>query len=162
VSQTPTIESLLAEYAPMLARIANTHEANPSLQEDLLQDIGLAVWRALKSYRGEANIKTFIARIAHNRGVDHVIKETRHRSAVSADEGLEAFPSNDSQANSDMQIDFMSALYKLSLGHRQVITMQLEGFTHNEIAQVLGINEAAIAKRASRAKQQLEHILEEK
>ncbi|WJG08905.1 RNA polymerase sigma factor [Aliiglaciecola sp. LCG003] len=159
MTQSFNIESLLTEYAPFLARIAATHEVNPSLREDLLQDISLAVWRALEGYRQEASIKTFIARIAHNRGVDHVLRETRRHEAINDQQSIDELPSHNTQANNERQLDFMSALYRLPLGHRQVITMQLEGLTQAEIGDVLGINETAVAKRASRARQQLESLL---
>ncbi|SNY45919.1 RNA polymerase sigma-70 factor, ECF subfamily [Arsukibacterium tuosuense] len=152
------IEKLLTEYAPFLARIVAIHEANPSLREDLLQEISLAVWRALESYRGEASIKTFVARIAHNRGVDHVLRETRRNDSINDLQSVDELPTTMTQANNDMQLDFISALYRLPLGYRQVITMQLEGFTQAEIGEVLGLNESAVAKRASRARQQLEKL----
>lgn len=152
------IEKLLTEYAPFLARIAAIHEANPSLREDLLQEISLAVWRALESYRGDASIKTFVARIAHNRGVDHVLRETRRNEPINDLQSVDELPITMTQANNDMQLDLISALFRLPLGYRQVITMQLEGFTQGEIGEVLGINESAVAKRASRARQQLEKL----
>jgi RNA polymerase sigma factor (sigma-70 family) len=155
VTHKINIESLLTQYAPFLARIAATHEANPSLREDLLQDISLAVWRALESYRGDASIKTFIARVAHNRGVDHVLRETRLNTAINNNQSVDELHSTSQQTSNDMQIDLMSALHRLPLGFRQVVTMQLEGFNQAEIASVLGLSEPAVAKRASRARQQL-------
>lgn len=157
-----SIENVLTQYAPLLARIAATYESNQSLCEDLLQDISLAVWRALESYRGDASIKTFVARIAHNRAVDHVLRETRRNQAISDNHCVDEIHAEGNGVSSDMQIDFMTAIYRLSLGYRQVITMQLEGFTQLEISVVLGINESAVAKRASRARAQLELLLKVK
>lgn len=156
MSQKVNIESLLTQYAPFLARIAATHEANPSLREDLLQDISLAVWRALESYRGDASVKTFIARVAHNRGVDHVLREARINTSINNNQSVDELHTASQQTRNDMQIDLMGALHRLPLSFRQVITMQLEGFNQAEIANVLGISESAVAKRASRARQQLE------
>jgi RNA polymerase sigma-70 factor (ECF subfamily) len=49
----------------------------------------------------------------------------------------------------------MSALERLSLKNRQVITMQLEGFNYAEIASILGTSEQAVTKRVGRARQVL-------
>ena len=61
--------------------------------------------------------------------------------------------------NHEKSRDLMSAIYRLSLPLRQVITMQLEGFTYSEIASVLGTSEAAVTKRAGRARALLEQLL---
>ncbi|MBU2878318.1 RNA polymerase sigma factor [Aliiglaciecola lipolytica] len=159
MTQTARIEDILSQYAPLLARIAATYEADLGLREDLIQDISLAVWRALETFRGDSSIKTFIARVAHNRSVDHVLRESRRNNNLS-DENIDDLQTMSSNAtHQDKQLDLMSALRQLTLGHRQIITMQLEGFTQLEIASVLGLSEAAIAKRASRARQQLEQLL---
>ncbi|MFC4698721.1 RNA polymerase sigma factor [Glaciecola siphonariae] len=164
--QHPDIKSLLNEYAPLMARIASTHEVNPSLREDLIQDISLAVWRGLSNFRGEASVKTFIAKVAHNRCVDHVLREMRYSKSIDTNQDIDDTLAAQAQQNEhlndnkrDAKLDFMTALHRLNLGYRQVITMQLEGFTQAEIAGVLGINEAAVAKRASRARTQLESML---
>ncbi|MDN5924917.1 MAG: sigma-70 family RNA polymerase sigma factor, partial [Xanthomonadales bacterium] len=60
--------SLLREYAGLLSRVAASYEAEPAARDDLLQDIALALWKALPRWRGEASLKTFVARVAHNRG----------------------------------------------------------------------------------------------
>ena len=54
----------VAEHGPLISRIAMSYEADPALREDLTQQIFLAVWQALPSYRADASLKTFIARIA--------------------------------------------------------------------------------------------------
>ena len=72
-------ETLLAAHGPMLRRIAGSYEADPERRRELEQDILLAVWRALPRFRGEAPVKAFLARIAHNRAVTHVSKEAGQR-----------------------------------------------------------------------------------
>lgn len=169
MTEPPNIENVLSEYAPLLARIAATHEANATIREDLIQDMSLAVWRGLASFRSEASVKTFVTRIAHNRAVDHVLRESRRNKHVvsgcqdyqQAIDTLDAHHNRTEQDNNQQEhrLDLMTALFRLPLAYRQVIAMQLEGFTQVEIAQILGLKETAIAKRASRARQQLEQWL---
>lgn len=153
------IEDILLQYAPLLARIAATYEADLGLREDLIQDISLAVWRALETFRGDSSVKTFIAKVAHNRSVDHVLRESRRNKNLSNEsvDDLQNLTSN--TTNQEKHLDLMSAIRQLALGYRQIITMQLEGFTQLEIASVLGLSEAAVTKRAGRARQQLEQLL---
>ena len=60
-----------------MSRIAASYEVDPALRDDLLQEIALALWRALPGWREEASMRTFVARIAHNRGASHVLGERR-------------------------------------------------------------------------------------
>ena len=59
-------DDLVREFAAMVSRIASAYEKRPALIEELTQEIFLAVFRALPSYREEASLKTFVARIANN------------------------------------------------------------------------------------------------
>ena len=173
VKETIQIEKLLSEYAPLMARIAATFEANKSLQDELIQEMSLAVWRAFdgaskgsdKGFRGEASVKTFVAKIAHNKAVDHVIKEQRRKEFT---HDGEFDPSNAAGAGSSRDatlqenaMDLMTGLRQLEIKYRQVLSMMLEGFSQIEIANMLGINEGAVAKRIARARQQLTQVMEQ-
>ena len=68
----PPFERIVADYGPLISRIAMSYEADPTLREDLTQQIFLAVWQALPSYRGDSSLKTFIARVAQNRSISFV------------------------------------------------------------------------------------------
>ena len=155
------IHEILLQYAPLMARIAATHEADQALREDLLQDISLAVWHAVENFRGDSSMKTFIARVAHNRAVDHVLKETRRQDRHNSSDPLLDLVSTDSHQHSDNTYDLMTAMRRLPLKFRQVISLQLEGFNQAEIAHTLGLNEANVAKRASRARVQLQKLMEQ-
>lgn len=156
------IEEVLKEFTPLLSRIAASYEFDTRLQEDLLQEISLSIWRALKLFKHDANIKTYIAKIAHNRCVDHVIKQKKHNNSLISADDLDALPAERSaalDASQNTKIDLLGALRRLSLSNRQVITMQLEGFSYTEIGDILGVSEDAVTKRAGRAKQLLSQWL---
>jgi DNA-directed RNA polymerase specialized sigma24 family protein len=74
VAEKASLEHIAREYGPMIKRIASSHEANPQLAEELVQDMLFAIWSALPSFRGGAQIRAFVARIATNRAVTHIRK----------------------------------------------------------------------------------------
>ena len=49
--------------------LAFSYEAVASVREELVQEIALAIWQALPRFRGECSERTFVFRIAHNRGL---------------------------------------------------------------------------------------------
>lgn len=146
----------------MLSRIAAAYEANPALREELSQEILLAVWRALPTWRGEASVRTFAARIAHNRAVDHVARQAARPRSAMLDEALpSSAPSPlETLERRDTQERLLAAVRGLPLPLRQVTIQTLEGFTPAEIAEVLGVNANTVSIRLTRAKAALRTQME--
>ena len=63
------LERLLAAHGAGLHRVARAYAKNPAEAADLAQEIAVAVWRALPGFRGQCSERTFVFRIAHNRGI---------------------------------------------------------------------------------------------
>lgn len=141
----------------MVARIARSYESDPARAEDLTQDIHLAVWQALPRFQSGAALRTYIARIAHNRAISHVGREARRpRSSLLDDDLPAASPTpEDLAVESDARRKLENAVRRLPVGQRVVATLALEGFTPEEVASVLGITSAAASVRLHRAQTQL-------
>lgn len=156
-------DALLREHAGLLTRIASSYEADPSLRDDLLQDVALALWRAVPAWRGEAAIKTFVARIAHNRGVDHVIRRRRLPPVCAVSEALPDLasgPEVHAQTHQD-RARLWQAVQGLPISLQQVVTLALEGFKQQEIGDTLGITASNVAVRLNRARKALKTALGE-
>lgn len=158
----PPFERIVSDYGPLISRIALSYEADPALREDLTQQILLAVWQALPSYRADAALKTFIARIAQNRAISYVAREVRQPRLAEMPERVEAHDPNPEEEAIDAseRRSLIEATRQLPLPQRQVIILVLEGFTYAEIAEMLSIAPNALALRLSRAKAALTKILE--
>lgn len=148
----------------MIKRIATSYEAKPHLAEDLVQEIYIAIWRALPSFRGDASLRTFVARIATNRAVTHVLRAFKTPLSTELDEKIPA-PGYDPESHAiavDRRAKLTLAVRSLPLAYRQVAMLTLEGLTPQEIADVLGITANAVAIRLSRAKELLRRIMGDK
>ncbi|HEY0802676.1 MAG TPA: sigma-70 family RNA polymerase sigma factor, partial [Steroidobacteraceae bacterium] len=69
-----TFDQVITDLGPGLARIAASYERNAALREELLQEILLAVFKALPQLKDPTKLKAFVFRVAHNCCVDHVVK----------------------------------------------------------------------------------------
>lgn len=158
----PRFETIVTEFGPLISRIASSYEADPSLREDLTQQIFLAVWQALPNWRGESSLKTFIARVAQNRSISFVTKQVRQGPVAELPERIEADAPNPEEQVMQMNEReiLMEATRRLPLPQRQVIILVLEGFTYPEISEMLEIAPNALALRLSRAKAALKTMLE--
>ena len=153
---------LEANHAP-LTRLAASYAANRSDRDDLLQEMAIALWRALPSFRGECSERTFLFRIAHNRCITHLSKR---RDTVSLDDvGLDP---EDPEASSEKIIGdaqrrrrLFQAIRGLPVIHREVLVLFLEGMDYGEIAAVVGISASNVGVRLNRAREKLKTLLEE-
>lgn len=168
-AQTPSFEKIIKQYASLLSRVACTYEANVSIQQELFQDICVAVWQSLRSYKGDANIKTYILKVAHNRGVTHVSKEVKQfksnvqeDAATLADTTLVHTNATSPEATliRTQKLDnLLAAIRKLNLPARQVISLSLEGFSYEEIAEVCGISSNNVGVMIKRIKDNLRSVI---
>ena len=146
---------LLNELGAGLARLAAAYEAVPQAREDLLQDIRVAIWVALPRFRGEASLRTFVYRIAHNRALTHVWRR-KQAGALDAIEEMELIderPDPEARVMESASRDqLFEAIRALPLPSRQVITLALEDIPNREIGAVLGLTENNVAVRLTRAR----------
>lgn len=161
--ELPPFEQIVADYGPLISRIAMTYEADPAHREDLVQQIFLAVWQALPSFRADASLKTFIAKIAQNRAISFVARQVRQGPVAELNDQVEADEPDPEQSAikaSERKV-LLDATRRLPLPQREVIILVLEGFSYAEIADMLSIAPNALALRLSRAKASLKTMLEE-
>ena len=151
---------LRANHAPLL-RLAASYAKSASDRDDLLQEIAIALWRALPGFRGECSERTFLFRIAHNRCITHLSKRRYTVSLDDAEIELEdPKPSSESiVAEEQERSQFVQAIRSLPVIHRQVLVLFLEGLDYGEIAAVVGISESNVGVRLNRARQKLKQIL---
>jgi RNA polymerase sigma-70 factor (ECF subfamily) len=150
-------EAVLREFEGGLRRVALAYASDSAEAEDLFQEICFAVWRALPRFRGESSVKTFVWRIAHNRGLTHRARRPRVAGVA---EGLETVadpaPSAEQRVSDELRQErLLRAVRQLSDAQREVILLSLEGLAQAEIGEVLGITENAVAVRLNRARQSL-------
>jgi len=155
------LERLLAEHGGAVARVAASYERDRGRQQDLVQEIALALWRALPGFRGDCSERTFVLRIALYRGITH---STRRPPAAEALDAIAepAAPDPDPERSAEARqrvARLQAAIPRLPLGQRQVLTLALEGLSHREIGEVLGLRENAVAVRLTRARQTLRELL---
>ncbi|NVJ70729.1 MAG: sigma-70 family RNA polymerase sigma factor [Alphaproteobacteria bacterium] len=148
----------------MLARIVASYEADPALQQELLQEVSVALWQALRSFRGDGSLKAYAARIAQNRCISHVAKAVRAPRQTGLDDEMLSDLEGPEEAvvRSQQRQVLLAAVRELPLPLREVTTLALEGFSHREIGEALGISENNAMVRFSRAKASLKTAMNPK
>ncbi|MFO1186272.1 MAG: sigma-70 family RNA polymerase sigma factor [Alphaproteobacteria bacterium] len=154
---------ILEEFGPALARLAAGYERNRALREELVQEIALAVFQALPRLADPAKLKPFVFRIAHNRAVSHVVRRAREPRGEELGEHLSADAPSPEQSLLERERSgrLVAAVRALPLPYRQVVMLVLEGLSHAEIAEALGLSLSNVGVRVNRAKERLKELLDD-
>lgn len=143
-----------------IRRAAASYAHTVAEQEDLVQQIALALWQALPTFRGECSERTFVFRVAHNQGAHFSTRERLRRAHPEGGDGVGALPDEAPDPEATLEARrrtelLFASLRALSLPHRQVLSLALEGLDHGEIAAVLGVTVNNVGVRLSRAREAL-------
>jgi RNA polymerase sigma factor (sigma-70 family) len=153
--------AVITQFAPALARVVASYERDRALQEELLQEVLMAILSSLPRLAHADKLKPFVFRIAHNRCLSHVAKRMRERVHQETLDDLAAEATSQEQALIEQErgARLLEAVRRLTLPYRQVMTLILEDMSYDEIADTLGISVANVGIRVNRAKQQLKVLL---
>ncbi len=137
----------------MVRRIASAYERSPDHVDDLMQDVWLAVWRALPRLSRAVAQRSYIARIAQNICVSHVRRAVRRASQPLTDSLPDGAPLADEVGAEARRLDqLIEAVRALPAPLKAVATLYLEDMPMKEIAQTLAISEGNASVRLHRAK----------
>jgi RNA polymerase sigma factor (sigma-70 family) len=126
--------------------------------DEATQEIYLAAWRRLASWRGEAGVATWLHRLALNALLDRAGR--RGFPETGADEHLGALAAP--EASVGARIELEEAIAALPEGARLVFVLrELEGHTHGEVAARLGISVGTSKSQLHRARMLLRGALGE-
>ncbi len=153
---------LLRQYGSALGRVVAAY-ARPADQDDLAQEIAVALWNALPAFRGDCSEQTFVYRVAHNRALTHLARRRLRGADALTDDRSPAddAPSPETRAAGRQEVARLyAAIRRLSVAYRQVLTLALEDLTQAEIGVCLGISAGNVAVRLNRARAALRVELE--
>ena len=156
------IDDLLREHQRALWRVVATYAPPGAERDDLAQDILIAVWQALPRFREGSSLRSYVLRIAHNRGLSHAWRRAKlPRPAPEPIEVADSRPGADEQiATNERAEQFLRHLRTLPLGLREVLALALEGLPHADIGEIMGITRENVAVRLGRAREALRRSIE--
>lgn len=149
----------IESHKGILYKVSKMYMDNPDDQQDLFQEIICQLWKSYDSFRNESQFSTWMYRVAVNTAIVFLKKEKRKVDKYEiASENIK-----DDEGDShikESQIDhFYKAVQKLEKIDKAIIFYQLEGFSHKEIGENLGISEGNARVKLNRAKEKLKEII---
>jgi RNA polymerase sigma factor (sigma-70 family) len=145
-------ELLYQRFAPKMYAVCLRYANNADDANDLLQEGFIKVYRNLDKFRKEGSFEGWVRRIFVNTAIEHYRRKVNmnsvsEREESTAEEG--AWNALDHLAEKDI----IGLVQDLSPGYRTVFNMYvIEGYSHREIADMLGISEGTSKSQLARAK----------
>lgn len=156
------IEQLIIEHSDAVYRVAMSVTRDATLAEDVAQDSLLKAWQALPSYRGEAPLRNWILRITHNTAVSALRRRREELRDPSELPERTSYVSVEATVQNRLAFDrFTVALEGLDDVSRSIVALrELEGFSYDEICEILDLPLPTVKTRLLRARRQLARSLE--
>jgi RNA polymerase sigma-70 factor (ECF subfamily) len=159
--------ALVREHQDEVYTLARRLVGDPHLAADVAQETLIRAWRALPNFRGDAKLSTWLHRITVNTAWTHKQRARRHQGASIEDHLELAAPVDASHPEVagevlELRGRLRFALDRLPEAQREVVVMKdVYGWSHAEIAEVMGISVTAAKVRLHRARARLARDLEE-
>ncbi len=159
-----SFENLVEQYSEDVALLANRLLGWPGEVEDITQEVFLAAFLALKNFRHDCSIKTWLFTITINkcrsfryRRLFHwrkiLDKQNSKQSTAAADRKIQAIEASEKVRN---------AVHALPAKYREAVVLRyLEELPTEEISSILGISVNTLHVRLSRAREKLKQDLKE-
>jgi len=148
---------LIHDYQKIIYKICKVYRDNKEDQEDLFQEIVYQLWKSYPTFRSESKLSSWIYKIALNTAM------AIYRKGKLAIDYFEEFPeqihpSTENKISENAERLFL-ALRKLNDPEKALISLYLDDFNYQEIAEIVGISEGNVGVKLNRIKSKLKIIL---
>jgi RNA polymerase sigma factor (sigma-70 family) len=159
-------EELYRRFSPRMYAVCLRYAGTAEEAQDILQEGFVKIFKKLTSFRGEGSFEGWIRRIFVNTAIEH-FRRKKYLQPVTEREENTLEGTYLSVLDDLAERDIMALVQQLSPGYRTVFNMYVvEGYTHKEIGDMLGISEGTSKSQLSRAKvilqEMVKKFLEEK
>lgn len=155
-------EYLYQRFSPKMYGVCLRYAGKAEDAQDILQDGFVKIFKNLHMYRGDGSFEGWIRRIFVNTAIEHYRRQVNLYPVTENHENL--LETKEISAFDSLSVkDLMKIIQQLSPGYRTVFNLYVvEGYSHKEIAEMIGISEGTSKSQLARAKGVLQNIINTK
>lgn len=154
-------KALFERFAPKMLAVCQRYAKDIDEAEDILQDGFVKVFLKLDAFKQQGSLEGWIRRIMVNTALDQIRKNGRLLGDTDVESVEFKLDSNDYIAENLMAEDLMKIVMSLPDGYKTVFNLfAIEGYSHAEIAEMLGVSESTSKSQYSRARAYLRERIE--
>ena len=152
---------LFDKFARKMMSVCLRYSKSTEQAEDVLQDGFVKVFFKLKDYKGEGSLEGWIRRIMVNTALDQIRKDLKFSNNASFEDVGYKLNYDDFTFENLVAEDLMKMVQAMPNGYKMIFNLfAIEGYSHAEIADTLGISENTSKSQYSRARAYLKERLE--
>src|SRR5690348_13074281 len=153
------LRQLWSQYAPHIDAVVRRLVGDDDVAADIAQEVWIQIFRALPTYRGDAQFGTWAHRIAVNRTLN-ALRRTRRLAKLETEIDEESASVEHEGDRTLLMQSIEEAAQRLAPGARTVFFLHdVEGYTHEEIAESLGITAGGSKSQLFKARAKLRRLL---
>jgi RNA polymerase sigma-70 factor (ECF subfamily) len=152
-------EELYRRLSPKMYAVCLRYATNTEEAQDILQEGFIKVFKKLGSFRGDGSFEGWVRRIFVNTAIEH-FRRRRYLQPVTEKEENSIEGKHLSALDDLAEKDILALIQQLSPGYKTVFNLYvIEGYSHKEIGDLLGISEGTSKSQLSRAKVILQEMV---
>lgn len=141
---------MVQQNAGIIHKVIHLYVDHPEDRRDLYQEVLLQAWKSYAGFKGEAAFSTWLYRISLNTVLTFRRRQRVPISELPSQLDLASEPARHNSEDSEL---LWLAIKQLNEIDRVIITLHLDGYDNEEIAEVTGLNKNNTTVRLHRAKQ---------
>lgn len=149
------LKQLYDQYAPQMLGVCMRYARSREVAQDLVHDGFLKVFESIKNLREHENLTSWIVKIMVNTAINYLKREVRHFEDVS--ELLDVSITDEANDYDHLDVEYLlKVIQSLPDKYRVVFNMhEVEGYTFEEIANELKIEQSSVRSILCRARQKI-------
>ncbi len=148
---------LVEDNKKLIFKVSHMFCDNGIDKRDLFQEIIVNLWKAYPNFKGHSKVSTWVYRISINTAVSWIhdfVKNNNHIKYTNVIPQMQDDPTyNDLY---DQLYDAIGSLGKLD---KAIILLQLDGYSYDEISEIIGLTKTNVATKINRIKLKLKNHL---
>ncbi|QBQ40704.1 RNA polymerase sigma factor [Sphingobacterium psychroaquaticum] len=155
-----TFLALIKQHKGILHKVSRMYADNPEDREDLQQEIMIQLWKSYAYFKGESAFSSWMYRVAVNTSLTYFKKEKKRSNTFTDNENVNEPAQEDYNDTQDTQLQlFYKAIQEISPIEKALMLYFMEGLSHREIGEQLGISEGNARVKLNRTKEKLQEII---
>jgi RNA polymerase sigma factor (sigma-70 family) len=162
IHKDPTAQrELFNRYSPKMLSVCYRYAVNRADAEDMLQEGFIKVFLQIETFKNKGSFEGWIRRIIVHTSINYLKKHKKFNDTVDISTASSSFIIREESIPAIIQAKhIVECIRLLPIGYRTVLNLYaIEGYSHREIAVILGIEESTSRSQYTRAKSLLESIL---